>query len=68
VGAPATAPSGAGSLRLVASSAPSQSVALGSDAFKDKSYALRVALDPVGAGLQSVTLNDFKRSVEHKRK
>jgi len=67
VGAPATAPSGAGSLRLVASSAPSQSVALGSDAFKDKSYALRVALDPVGAGLQSVTLNDFKRSVEDPR-
>src|SRR5690349_12738115 len=39
-GAPATGPAGAGGLRLASSSAPAQSVALGSDAFKDKTYAL----------------------------
>jgi YidC/Oxa1 family membrane protein insertase len=69
-GAPATGPAGTGTsgLRIAAATtAPSQPVALGSDAFKDKTYALRLALDPVGAGVQSVTLNDYKRSVEDPR-
>src|SRR5690349_19215433 len=70
---PTTGPAGApaagsaGAMRVASADSGPRPVALGSDAFKDKSYALRVALDPIGAGLQSVTLNDFKRSVEDPR-
>ena len=55
----ATAP-GTGGLRLVAETSQPQPAVLGSGAERDPNYALQLTLDPVGAGVKSVVLNDFK--------
>lgn len=60
--APAPASSIGAGFRAVAESGPAQPASLGSAAFKDKTYAMRLALDPTGAGVHSVLLNDFKRT------
>lgn len=40
---------------------------LGSDTFADKKYAMLLSLNPRGAGIDGVVLNDFKRSVKDQR-
>jgi YidC/Oxa1 family membrane protein insertase len=61
--APTTGPA-AGALQIVAATQPAQTVALGSAAHRDKDFALELSLDPVGAGVRSVVLNDFKQSAD----
>src|SRR4051812_17640260 len=44
------------------------SVSLGSAAAKDKQFALLLRTTPDGAGIESVTLNDFLRAVDDPKK
>jgi YidC/Oxa1 family membrane protein insertase len=60
---PTTGPAGS-ALRVVGESTQPRSRSLGSDAPKDPTFALQLALDPVGAGIRSVLLNDFRKSVK----
>jgi len=64
---PTTSPATTGALRVVAETGQPRPVALGSAEEKDKSYALQLNLDPTGAGLKAVVLNDFKVSTEDPR-
>lgn len=61
---PAGAAAGGSSLQVVGETAAPQPVVLGSNAPKDPNYALQLSLDPRGAGIQSVVLNDFKHSAK----
>ena len=54
----------AGSTLQVSGDPSPKSKSLGSSAFQDPSYALQLSLDPHGAGISSVVLNDFKHSVK----
>ena len=63
-GTGATTAPAAGSLRVVgapAGAAP-QPVALGSAAERDPNFSLQLSLDPLGAGIKSVLLNDFRNA------
>ena len=63
--APGAAPT-TGLRVLAAAEGEAKPWALGSDQYRDPTYALRLALSPHGAGVQSVTLNSFHRTVEDK--
>jgi YidC/Oxa1 family membrane protein insertase len=61
---PTTVPAG-WAMRVEGAADPeSQRVTLGSAAAKDPNYSLQLSLDPRGAGINSVVLNDFKRSAK----
>lgn len=55
----ATAPAIQARYHVVASTQPSEPVLLGSAARSDKEYAIQLALTPLGAGIDSVALNDY---------
>ena len=59
---PATSPA-QGGLRVVATQ-PAHPITLGSAAHRNPDYALELSIDPVGAGIRSIVLNDFKQSAD----
>ena len=65
---PTTGPeNAAGAIQIVgvpAGAAP-QPASLGSAAHRDATFALQLALDPIGAGIKAVTLNDFKTAADN---
>jgi YidC/Oxa1 family membrane protein insertase len=75
-GAPSTGPGGGGAggaapaatgLRVSGEAAAPQVATLGSATHADPAYALQLVLQPKGAGIASVLLNDFKKSVKDPR-
>lgn len=65
-GVSATQPTGAAPMAAVAISSTTQptSVTIGSATKDDPTYALAIALSRVGAGIDSVTLNEYQRTVD----
>ncbi len=59
-------PTMTGGLQVIGSPQASKDVTLGSAVRNHKTFALQLSLASRGAGLQSVTLNDFNRSVREK--
>src|SRR5688500_6370442 len=65
---PATGPGAveptAGGMRVVAEAGLPQPAVLGSAVEKDPTYSMQLALDPTGAGVKAVLLNDFRQSAD----
>jgi YidC/Oxa1 family membrane protein insertase len=61
-GAGPTSGPAAGGLRVVGETGAPRATAVGSAAVKDSTFALQLSVDPHGAGINSVVLNDFKHS------